>query len=178
MHVKFLFASNDKPEYSGTTADNRRAIYCEMRPLPKGTEPIPEMEYNRRLFAEGAAFLYECCRVYEGLGPRAMIPVDMATVEEIVASREEKWDVLFNDYFDTAPEGHVPAGHFRKILQEDRKLNDREIGEFKRYLELRHRVERARVETKWIYLGICVKPAVLKNLERLLDVGGSGGQAF
>lgn len=105
---KFMFLSNNKPEITSSTADMRRAIYCEMKELEAGTTIKSRDTYGSWLDGEAAAFLYACKLAYEQLtddhGP---IGVEAEAIADVIAASEEHYAEMFERIFEVVPSGEL-----------------------------------------------------------------------
>jgi len=146
INTKFIFCSNERPAAQRSDANLRRAIYVESQRLPEGTVLLPTREYVGRLESEGAAFLWQCREAYLESKKTGHIESDQSRLIEAMEEAEERWELLFDEYFVEDKEGAVEASQFRSVLsgEDGPRLNDLEIGKFKRWMERTKNIKRYR----------------------------------
>lgn len=134
LKSKFMFLSNERPLLSGSTADRRRAIYCETGPLPEGAERIPAQVYDRRLWDEAPAFLAKCVGVYtEMCRGGGAITTEMESLEDLIEANEEPYADIVERYFMLG--GNLPSTHMQRVMRQERMdRNTREVSAFYEYL--------------------------------------------
>lgn len=120
--AKFLFLSNERPDLSSGTADQRRIIYCQCSSFESGHDS----DYEARLWEEGGYFLTKCLKTYEALCPRhGLIPADDKLIREITATNEEHFSAFLENNFHFNPEFKVLPAEFQFILEKTfRKRKD------------------------------------------------------
>lgn len=171
MICKIIFASNEKPKLTGAEADTRRAIYAELRPVEG--ELLGKEEYEGRLWAEAAAFLWKCRQAYVPWAKAAEIPIDREALEELVRSSEEKWYAVCERYLVFGPGQSMPPMDMLDLCRGLGKFSDADTGKFKTYLERQHAVKKTRCpvgedgKRPWKYLGV----ALNKEAEREIRSG-------
>lgn len=113
-HAKFLFLSNERPDLSSETADQRRIIYCECTSF----DSEHDSGYEARLWEEGGYFLSKCVQTYLRLCSRhGLIPADDKLIREITATNEEHFSAFLENNFQFNPEFKVKPAEFQFILE-------------------------------------------------------------
>ena len=96
LSCKFMFASNEKPSLSSQQSDRRRAIYCEVDPIPVPADP----RYDEALWGEAPWVLGKCLGVYQSLCSNGgMIPAECSELDLVIEENETRYDTLFAKYF-------------------------------------------------------------------------------
>lgn len=134
LSCKFLFLSNERPQLSSERADMRRAIYCEVAPIPLDPDPA----YEAALWAEGGHFLSRCIYNYRTHYPHGgPIKVETAELEDWVANVEERWEALAAEHLVIDPEECCLQTQWVSWCQDHLK-DHRAKREFVAYLERKH----------------------------------------
>lgn len=99
LPTKFLYFGNGDPEIGSGRANKRRLIYCRMSQV-KG-ELLATETYHRKLWVEGAAWLWKCRQKYLELTDNGIkpIPANDDEVTQIISETEEHFETTFNQYF-------------------------------------------------------------------------------
>jgi hypothetical protein len=149
---KVIFASNSKPEISGSEADRRRIIYCDVGPRPEGQGMSDD--YEELLWAEASHFLHDCRRLYMKNG-RNPIPVgDPEMLLALISENEERFETIFNTYFEAVPKGEIEPYALFKVLNGMERLTNAEISRFKTWAAREHGVTKTRYtkgSKEWYY---------------------------
>lgn len=96
--AKYLFLSNERPNLSSEAADLRRIIYCEFDGR-KGEKNDPLFE--KKLWAEGAAFLFGCMELYKKMAPDNLpIEVNSDGIGDWVETVEAEYAETLDCYFE------------------------------------------------------------------------------
>lgn len=99
LNCKFVFFSNERPEILMRNSDKRRLIYCELEPIPE--EKREHAAFEKKLFDESAAFIFECLKVYrEDCPTNGPIPTITDAVDELAGGNESYFQGLFDQYFE------------------------------------------------------------------------------
>ena len=142
---KFLFTSNRMPEVSSEAADIRRAIFVEL-----GGGGTWDADFEKKLWAEGGAFLWDCITAYQAVCPdHCPIPVgDNENLLGWVSSIEETEEVIFDKWFEISPDDFVVPGDMKGILDIEWPHRRKPQMAFLEWLRRKHGVYkiRARVE--------------------------------
>lgn len=183
LESKFLFASNKKPNLSSTIADRRRAIYCEMVPIPDGVGLLSPREYGRRLWNEGPGFLAACRSAWQDWRESGQITYDTEGLDALIESNEEDLQDLFTKFFVRSDDltkpwmerSFVRPQDLLAVLR-DARLSNQEVMRFKAWLERRMGVKRLRAQGEaargcrdWRYVGIDLRPEVKAQFQRVIE---------
>lgn len=163
LGAKYLVISNERPALSGSRADKRRIIYCELE-APKEYE----RNFEDRLWAEGGAFLEECIAAYREAYPdHGPLKPDMTEIDGWVSSLEERLSEAFERHFDKVEEGacgFVTPGEMSRVLELEWPGRRARQTEFRKWLEQTHGilkkytlVDHQTKQREWRYNGIIKK---------------------
>ncbi len=170
--AKYLFLSNARPLLSSEKADMRRAIYCEFSGGPSQIDPT----FERKLWAEGGAFLSTCINNYQvGYPEHVAIRTDTAELDDWVAVVEEGFEVAFERRLEAvalpaaageAPRHYALASQMQELMKQEGFDRRRQI-EFLAWLERTHGVKRHRIringEVHRVYIGVRVRSQFEQN---------------
>ena len=135
MYVKVLIASNYRPAITGENADRSRCLPIGVRP----STVTDDWSWRAKLVAELPAFLDACRKAYEVRCPNhgniQESKENKALLDDIVESAEERWASMLEERFTLDPNGSVSASEFCTVLRTHYRLNTREVGEFRSYLD-------------------------------------------
>lgn len=155
IHAKFLFLSNDYPELQGSTADFRRAIYCELKALDKETNPVAASVYQRRLWAEGAAWLWKCREIWGEMtvGGANEIPVETEATQSLAANANELFATTWERYFVKAERhglkrdwAHVKPIGLQTLYAKVLRWDGSQVRRWQRWLKMEFAVESQSIE--------------------------------
>ncbi len=114
LACKYFILSNERPDISGSAADTRRPIYCELDAI----DGPPDPRYIEKLKDEAAAILGYCRGLYHELCPHhERIPVDSRVTADLVEGNESDMEDTFRNLFKVSEGATVPANVMRKLLQ-------------------------------------------------------------
>ncbi len=154
LKAKFLIISNEWPALSLSPSDLRRIIYCEL-----GAAESIDPQFEERLWEEGGAFLTACVNRYEAKYPHhGPIATDSELIEGLAATVEEDFDEVFRTWFTVNGTAGVEAHYMLDIVAAEWPRDPKQQHAFRRWLEKRHGVRKARQRTgddrSRIYAGI------------------------
>lgn len=133
-----IVSSNLEPALTSSEAHQRRAVICQMR--KRDHLDGPKSTYRDRLWEERAGILWKCKEAWRKMREEHGDFVAQTEVARNVAEEyETKWASLLERYFvlNLNNSGILRCNDFHTIMTERAKLNDFEIGDFKRYLQRR-----------------------------------------
>jgi phage/plasmid-associated DNA primase len=160
LNCKFLFSSNNKPNISGQKSDMRRAVFCEMEPIPK--EPDPQYENDLWKEAENVigACMFEYLVACEKHGP---IPCEADGLEKVVSENWEFFDKIFNKHFELDNRTEIPENkrhrfsgdELSNVFDNNKLYRPKTQREFRKYLRARHGIKKTRISIqdpsgKWL----------------------------
>lgn len=155
LNCKFLFASNEKPDISGSIADTKRIILCELEPVSEDKK-IPRSVILKHLKEELPHFLHRAEKDYkETLLPSGRIPVESEITSRLVSESEERFESLIHDYFVLEPGATALGSEMQYFYGLSKLFNGPGQSAFKNFLK-RKGVTWARVGGKRLltYFGI------------------------
>jgi hypothetical protein len=126
-NLKFIAASNAKPNISSQASDLRRLIFASFKPLPDGERDI---DFERKLMAEAKEIVSLCKGIYLDRCPDHR-SLDVAPAKDVAWEAESYLIDLFNAHFVASSECEIPAAQVREILKKDGLRDNREIGRAK-----------------------------------------------
>lgn len=92
INCKFIFASNDKPSVTSQVADRRRAIFCEVGPIPGAVYS----KYENELWKEARFVIGTCVEEYKRKYPEnGPIEVDKEQIENVIEETEMDMERFF-----------------------------------------------------------------------------------
>ena len=164
---KAIITSNLEPNISRKKADTRRIIYSKFEPR--------NIEYDERfkdrMWAEGAAFLFDCREAYLKLSHGAWIPTDVDAVEGLLGENEDDFEGILAQFFELKELAETPAGAISCLLKELAEMPDKqEQGKFRDFLSAKYGIKKKQLTRggRWCYVGIAINPDALKELEGIL----------
>lgn len=125
--LKFIAASNAKPNISSQASDLRRLIFVAFEPLPEGERHVG---FEALLLAEAQPFISMCKAIYLARCP-GHEAIDVPQAIEVAWNAESEYVDLFNAHFVDSKECEIPADQVRRILREDGVKNTAEIQRIK-----------------------------------------------
>lgn len=131
IKAKYMFLSNEKPDISSERADNRRIIYCTIKPF-KGEAGI---HYETGLWDEASAFLYKCLAMYAKMAPdHGRIKTDTTLIGEVVETNEERFSSFLETNFHMGPTYRCEPYKLQTLMSKEFKTK-KERQQFIAYLE-------------------------------------------
>jgi hypothetical protein len=172
LKCKFLILSNHRPELEFDAANLRRALLCEMMPLPPGTERIPSRVFDSHLWEEAAFWLDKCRKEWHQHTVTGFIPSDnREEVENVMARAQSIHHDLFERWFDVEESGKVMQSEMMQIMRREKKDDGLALGKWYRFLENSHSIPMNKRESKhprpYYYPGIKIKTSMRAVLESM-----------
>lgn len=97
LNGKFLFFSNEKPSITGTSANKRRAIFCEIAPI---LERFGK-DYEERLWLEAPIFISECAKTYKfHTKDSKTITTKTDGIEALISDNEDRYQAFAQEYLN------------------------------------------------------------------------------
>lgn len=149
LHAKFLILSNSRPEIGDDEANRRRALFCEMVPLPEGTQRIATSKLDEMLWRETPAWLAKCKEAFVPFaanGSEYIEADNLDVIQEIVDEHQRVLLDLRERYFDLGPGFHTTSQEMQEILRHE-KFNYRDQHQWFLFLEDRYKIKRQRLGT-------------------------------
>lgn len=151
---KFFFTSNELPQLSSDTADQRRVILS----TTKNVKPFPyDADFERRLMNELPWFISHCYEVYFDLCKDGRpIPTDSSEALEIADEFHEDVDVFIKDNFEVTLNKY-DAVYVGEIIKRVKEAGLRKQDVYRRLVKLgANKYKRLDVE-RWVFGGVRVK---------------------
>jgi hypothetical protein len=125
--LKFIAASNAKPNISSQASDLRRLIFASFKPLPDGERDVG---FEKKLAAEAEAIISVCKAMYLRRCPDHQA-IDAAQAKDVAWEAESQYIDIFNSHFTASPECEIPAQQVRQILRDEGVRSNQEVGRVK-----------------------------------------------
>lgn len=153
LNCKFIVTSNTVPTIEDSTANRRRMIYIELKPLDSASI-LPDGVVAEALRAEAPRFYARCLAEYEASFKDAMIVADSSVFDNRVGSAyDEDFDVIVEKYFRIVRGGRLGVRKMREVKLAE-KMDRYAFSRFLAYLERRFGVLKTRDESSRFYTGI------------------------
>lgn len=164
IFTKFLFLSNERPNLSSEYADLRRAIYCEMEPIPNDPDPT----YEERLWEEGGAFLSTCIHNYRLKYPRrGSLKADFEELKDVISANEETFEVCFEKHFEVDQEDYVSPKIMQDVLRHEGFIKTSDQKKFIDWMMRNYDVKKKSIKREGLvskgYRGVKVKGFFSRN---------------
>lgn len=143
LKAKYMFLSNERPALSSEKADMRRAIFCEMGPIPPDKKMGPD--YEERIWTEGGRFLAECVRTYHEWCPNHGPLIFKYPDEELdnwIGTVEEEFETKAVRYFNISKGLECAPIDFNEQLYRMWPRDRARHNEFRAWLERKHGIRR------------------------------------
>jgi len=138
LNCKFIIMTNKMPNITGSPADVRRVIACEIGPF--SGEEIAERDYDEMLWKEAPGFIYQCIEEYKRLCPDGgRIPVDNSYLDEAMEENNLPYERFLNECFTVTddPEDSITIAELTDKISDycERHKGMREY-KLKRFIEI------------------------------------------
>jgi hypothetical protein len=163
LDAKFIFVSNQPPMLSSQEADMRRAIFCEVGPLPPGVSYDPAYEEN--LWKEAQDIIGGCVFAYmQQMQSHGRIEPDREAIADMAVENEMPYQMFLSEFFRIAEtEEEMVMGCTGQELAEcfDRwshtnrdAASNKWRSNFRLWLKRRYRIDRSKGRNNAIYAGL------------------------
>lgn len=170
MVCKFMFISNEKPAITGSRADVRRVIYCEMEPLAEGTKVVPTRLYDQMLWDEAPGFLAKCREKYAKIaGDYSTLLSENKAIDDLLLDNETEFLNVAKRIFEFVDGEEVATSDVYQIFKKERWSN-KKVSDFYAYLSRNFQVEKRRTR-----INDNLKPMVLSGVKLRQNVANEFG---
>lgn len=165
VYARIMIAANYSPTIDDEGADKSRLLVIGVSPTTK--EQRQDVTWAAKLKEEVPQFLHQCREAYSKLCPShySIESTDPELHDQLLSEStsvsEGRWESLFERWFQLEPGGVMPRSDLFDTLRAER-INNVEIGSFKRYMKRRGitEVQLSRAEgLKKVYRGVIRRDA-------------------